>query len=407
MKISQYQSHIRGVDALAKQISVIVTTYNRPENLERVLMSIAQQKGVEGKFELIVSDDGSSDHTPSMVEEFGKSADFPVRFLTHPDQGFELSRTRNDGVRESEGDFLLLIDGDCAIPPDHVATHYNVRCKGVMRGLETQLWLTEEQSSRIDLASIEDGSFLKEITWRQRFELWKRACCSSFYSLIRHPRKPRLIGCNMGMLREDYELINGCDERFGCWGHEDDDLNARMRAIGIRLKSIIGKTFTRHLWHPTAPSRPDDPALGKNVRYFQRPVRLSKCMEGLTKRTWTDVTMSLSGKVQEGWMEKVVSKAPFKTVRTGGEIDAICVDDQTAFGMRAFNDSADCKVLICKDVEDLHHQLVCEADVLITQSQGLSVKGDPHTYMDHVGDWDRITAWMSGEEVNTPAERAA
>ena len=392
---------------MAKQISVIVTTYNRPENLERVLMSVAQQKGVDGKFELIVSDDGSSDHTPSMVEEFGKSADFPVRFLTHPDQGFELSRTRNDGVRESEGDFLLLIDGDCAIPPDHVATHYNVRCKGVMRGLETQLWLSEEQSSRIDLASIEDGSFLKEITWRQRCELRKRAFRSSFYSFIRHPRKPRLIGCNMGMLREDYERINGCDERFVGWGHEDDDLNARMRATGIRLKSIIGKTFTRHLWHPTAPSRPDDPALGKNVRYFQRPVRLSKCMEGLTKRTWADVTMSLSGMVQEGWMEKVVSKMPFKTARTGAEIDVICVDDQTAFGMRAFNDSADCKVLICKDVEDLHHQLVCEADVLITQSQGLSVKGDPHTYMDHVGDWDRITAWMSGEEVNTPAERAA
>ena len=81
------------MDALARQISVIVTTYNRPENLERVLVSIAQQKGVEGKFELIVSDDGSSDHTASIVEEFGKSVDFPVRFLTHPDKGFELSRT--------------------------------------------------------------------------------------------------------------------------------------------------------------------------------------------------------------------------------------------------------------------------------------------------------------------------
>tara|TARA_Y100001934_G_scaffold79511_1_gene98834 strand:- start:207 stop:1385 length:1179 start_codon:yes stop_codon:yes gene_type:complete len=392
---------------LAKQISVIVITYNRPENLERVLVSIAKQEGVEGKFELIVSDDGSTDHTPSVVQEFGKSVDFPVRFVTHPDRGFELSRTRNDGVRESEGDFLLLIDGDCAVPPDHVATHFNARCKGVVRGLETPIWLSEAQSNLIDLTSVGDGTFRREITWRQRFELKKRALRSSFYSLIRHPRKPRLLGGNMGLFREDYERVNGCDQRFVGWGHEDDDLNARMRAVGMRLKSIIGMTYTCHLWHPTTPSRPDDPACGKNVRYLQRPVRLNKCMEGLTKRTWSDVTMRLSGMVQEGWMEKVVSKMPFKTVRTGAEIDVICVEDQTAFGMRAFNDSADCKVLICKDVEDLHHQLVCEADVLITQSQGLSVKGDPHTYMDHVGDWDRITAWMSGEEVNTPAERAA
>ena len=225
---------------MAKQISVIVITYNRPENLERVLVSIAKQEGVEGKFELIVSDDGSTDHTPSVVQEFGKSVDFPVRFVTHPDRGFELSRTRNDGVRESEGDFLLLIDGDCAVPPDHVATHFNARCKGVVRGLETPIWLSEAQSNLIDLTSVGDGTFRREITWRQRFELKKRALRSSFYSLIRHPRKPRLLGGNLGLFREDYERVNGCDQRFVGWGHEDDDLNARMRAVGMRLKSIIG-----------------------------------------------------------------------------------------------------------------------------------------------------------------------
>ena len=392
---------------MAKQISVIVITYNRPENLERVLVSIAKQEGVDGKFELIVSDDGSTDHTPSVVKQFGKSVDFPVRFVTHPDRGFELSRTRNDGVRASEGDFILLIDGDCAVPPDHVATHFNERCKGVVRGLETPVWLTEEQSSRVDLENIEDGTFLKEITWRQRCELRKRAFRSSFYSLIRHPRKPRLLGGNMGLFREDYERVNGCDERFVGWGHEDDDLNSRMRSVGMRLKSIIGKTYTCHLWHPVAPSRPDDPARGENVSYLYRPVRLSKCMEGLNKRSWGDVTMSLSGAVEEGWMSNAVSGMPFKTVRTTGEVDVICVDDQSAFGLRAFNDAANCKVLICKDVEELHHQLVCEADVLITQSQGLSVKGDPHTYMDQVGDWDRITAWMSGNQVKRPVDRAA
>ena len=119
------------------------------------------------------------------------------------------------------------------------------------------------------------------------------------------------------------------------------------------------------------------------------------------------MTMSLSGAVEEGWMSNAVSGMPFKTVRTNGEVDVICVDDQSAFGLRAFNDAANCKVLICKDVEELHHQLVCEADVLITQSQGLSVKGDPHTYIDHVGDWDRITAWMSGNQLKRPADRAA
>lgn len=392
---------------LSKQISVIVITYNRPENLERVLASVAQQTGVDGKYEVIVSDDGSTDRTPELVNKFAADVSFPVKFVTHEHNGFQPSRTRNDGVRASEGEFLLLVDGDCALPPDHLRTHYEARCEGVMRGAETYVWLNEKKSSQIDVSSIEDGSFLQHVSLKDRIEMKRRAFRSIWYNLVKHPRKPRLLSGNMGLMRSDFEKVNGFDQHYVGWGHEDDDFNLRLRAAGVSIKSILGSTFPCHLWHPSVPSRPDDPQRGRNTRYFFRPIRLSNCMDGLTQRNWEDVTATVAGKKDDSWISSVMSGMPFRKVPENGEVDIIYVDCQGAFGAREFNSGADCKVLVCKDIEDQHHQLVCDADILITPSEVSTVDGDESTYVDETGNWDQIVAWIAGNEDEAVRQRAA
>src|SRR5689334_3465377 len=52
------------------QLSVILTTFERPAHLERSLLSLAQQRSMAGKFEVIVSDDGSTDDTRELVQRF-------------------------------------------------------------------------------------------------------------------------------------------------------------------------------------------------------------------------------------------------------------------------------------------------------------------------------------------------
>src|SRR3972149_10815821 len=99
------------------ELSVILTTYQRPAHLRRSLASLALQRGVAGRFEVVVSDDGSQDDTPAIVEAFARTADFPVKFTTHPHAGFRLSLCRNDGVRASRATYLLFSDGDCIFPP--------------------------------------------------------------------------------------------------------------------------------------------------------------------------------------------------------------------------------------------------------------------------------------------------
>src|SRR5262245_15146495 len=109
------------------EIAVLISSFERPAHLRRALASIAAQKGLRGSLEVVVTDDGSRDETPKIVREFAASVPFPVRMTTHPHDGFQLARCRNEGVAASTADYLLFLDGDCIIPPDHLKIHLDRR----------------------------------------------------------------------------------------------------------------------------------------------------------------------------------------------------------------------------------------------------------------------------------------
>src|SRR4051794_39366024 len=112
------------------EISVVVSTYRRPGHLARCLLSIALQRFDHSKIEVIVTDDGSADRTAAVVEQFGQTVDFSVQFVTHRHRGFRLARCRNEGVFCARAPYLLFTDGDCIMPPDHLAEHMARRRPG-------------------------------------------------------------------------------------------------------------------------------------------------------------------------------------------------------------------------------------------------------------------------------------
>jgi glycosyltransferase involved in cell wall biosynthesis len=276
------------------EICIVVCTYERPENLRRVLASIAGQRDVGGKLELVVADDGSRDATAEIVERFRQQADFPVRFVTHEHRGFCPSRCRNEGVAASEADYLLLLDGDCMIPPDHVRIHLDRRRVGVVRTGDC-LRLSEEVSAGVSEELARAGKFPALATWSQRSRIWRKACKGWWYSLRRHPVKPYLTSNNVGIWRDDYFRINGFDENYVGWGCEDDDFGVRLRRSGLRLESILWWTNPYHLWHSTDPSMPDRWNQGPNVAYFKRGFHLVRCGNGVEKRAPWDVALQLVG----------------------------------------------------------------------------------------------------------------
>jgi glycosyltransferase involved in cell wall biosynthesis len=262
------------------ELSVILTTYQRPEHLERSLASLATQQRMDGRFEVIVADDGSKDHTRSVVREFARTANFPLKFVTHSHRGFRVALCRNDGVRASSAPYLLFSDGDCIFPPHHLAKHLLARRPKVVRGGDC-FRLGREATEQIDIAAISTGAYREWISHRERQRMFQKWIKEQYYLLMRYRSKPKLTGCNIGISREDFEAVNGFDENFVGWGCEDDDIAFRLRKAGRRIASALGYTHAYHMWHSTDPSHPSKWTDGPNVKRLRRLDRPVKCRQGL------------------------------------------------------------------------------------------------------------------------------
>ena len=264
----------------APDVAVLVSSYQRPQHLLRVLHSIDCQVGVDGGFEVVVTDDGSTDETQQVVKQFAQRAVYPVRFTTHPHEGFQLARCRNDGVRASTAPYLLFLDGDCMIPPDHLQQHLAHRKSGVAHA-GFCVRLDESTSEQIDVPAVRSGAFRRLAPESELRRLARMDRKARLYSFLRHPSKPKLFGGNVGIFRADYEAVNGYDENYVGWGCEDDDLRVRLRQSGRRVRSILRWTHTYHLWHPPGPTTPKQWKEGANVQYLKREEIRTQCLHGL------------------------------------------------------------------------------------------------------------------------------
>jgi len=113
--------------------ALIVTTYNAPDYLSRVLDGYLFQERFPD--ELIVADDGSGAETAEVVERFALRSPFPVRHVWHEDRGFRAAAIRNEAVKAATADYLIFTDGDCIPHPSFVSDHLRLATQdGSSRG---------------------------------------------------------------------------------------------------------------------------------------------------------------------------------------------------------------------------------------------------------------------------------
>jgi len=368
------------------EVALLVSTYQRPGHLRRALASIALQKHVAGKFEVVVTDDGSEDATSDVVDNFTRKVDFPVHFTTHLHEQFQLARCRNEGVRTTTAPYLLFLDGDLLLPHDFVAQHLKNRSADVTMAGDS-CYFTREDSARVNDDTLRSGQFLDWIPPSEEARLIKKALRSKLYNLIRHPTKPHLKGGNIGIWRSDYERINGFDEHFVGWGLEDTDLQWRLARHGIRFRSSMGWTCTCHLWHPPSSTFVHKARGTDNEAYLRRPGRLSVCRHGLRRRVLSELRIGVVGRAADQAVADRLLSGRFAARQPRPEVEIVFTpgDGRYSRGGRSRltrSQRAECRILVVTRLTPNVGRLARQADIVVSDEAIHSIPSRPQFPLD-------------------------
>lgn len=102
-----------------KKISVIVPVYNIEKYIERCIRSILEQSFKN--FELLLIDDGSTDNSGSICDQFALS-DSRIKVFHQRNRG--VSYARNTGIKNAQGSFIAFVDGDDWVKHDYLEVLY-------------------------------------------------------------------------------------------------------------------------------------------------------------------------------------------------------------------------------------------------------------------------------------------
>jgi len=260
---------------LSSVISVIITTYNHPEWLEKVLWGFSVQDYTN--FELVIADDGSEEETATLIDRFRAETGLRVTHVWHEDRGFRKCEILNKAIIASEGDYLVFTDGDCIPRRDFLRVHHSEAEHGhFLSGGYIKLPLSV--SKAITVADILEGRAL-ESAWlisqgaprnRRVARLSHGPRLARLLDLLT-PTSPTWNGHNASAWRDDLIAVNGYDERLG-YGGLDRELGERLENAGIRGKQIRHRAHVVHLDHSRGYR--DEAILRENIR-IRRETRRS------------------------------------------------------------------------------------------------------------------------------------
>lgn len=271
-------------------ISVVVATFNRADYL-RISLACLSAQDYEGDWQVIVADDGSTDHTPDVISEAcSDGSGLEIQHCWHEHRDYRRAFILNEGSRRADGEILLFLDSDCVPAPNLLATygaHFTPDAfyLGGVYYLNQQLseaMLQNRQSfsQREFWAGAAQSRNLKKGSAKRNFKrYWK----SRFYIALNF-RKPKIWGGNCAVNRDVFEKINGYDENYAGYNKSDSDLRNRLVKGSYRALPLQTKARTYHLYHQVEKWRTVPQIIDQSEHpYFKWPDPEVVCKNGLRK----------------------------------------------------------------------------------------------------------------------------
>ncbi|MBC8756177.1 glycosyltransferase [Kordia sp. YSTF-M3] len=97
------------------KFSIIVPVYNRPDEVEELLQSITAQTCKED-FEVVIVEDGSTIPAKAVIDEYADKLNISYYFKPNSGPG----DSRNYGMKRAQGNYFLIFDSDCILPPQYL-----------------------------------------------------------------------------------------------------------------------------------------------------------------------------------------------------------------------------------------------------------------------------------------------
>lgn len=185
------------------RLSVVIPTLDRADQLAEQLEALSTQR-YDQWWEVIVVDNGSTDHTPAVLARF--SGLLPLRVVPATERRGR-PHAVNVGVAASRGDALVTLDNDDVVAPGYLTAMGAALARHAFAGARLD-------SRRLNPPWLQ----LRRVPMQER----------GLATLMRH--RPFVVGAGFGVRRDAYLAVGGCDETLECL--EDLDLSWRLQYAG-------------------------------------------------------------------------------------------------------------------------------------------------------------------------------
>ncbi|OFX42842.1 MAG: hypothetical protein A2046_03725 [Bacteroidetes bacterium GWA2_30_7] len=201
-------------------VSVIITTYRRPENLQSAINSVISQ--TYQNIELIVVDDNDNDSefrvaTAEIIDKYSKNA---IKYIKH-EKNSNGACARNSGIKNSKGSFICFLDDDDVYLPTRIERSIQSILKYDESYGAVYCGFLGWNSSENDLSRYKEGNLSLE--------------------LLTLDYEKHYLHTNTATYRKEaLEKINGFDESFN--RHQDLELNLRFfkhSKVGIVPEALV------------------------------------------------------------------------------------------------------------------------------------------------------------------------
>ena len=254
--------------------ALLISTYNWPQALRLVLDSVLKQTALPD--EILIADDGSDSMTKKLIDSYVKKFNVPIKHFWQHHNGFQKSIILNKAVSGTTCDYIIQTDGDIILHKNFIEDHleaaeancYVRASRVILHGAKTKKLLNHY--GNITLSPLDLGI-------KNRINAMRIPFLKSFFTKYSF-RSDNTHGCNCAYWRNDFLKVNGYNNIFKGWGHEDIEFAARLVNAGIQQKKIKMRAVCYHLDHALL----ERFGVESNFRTYEESVRTgtTQCING-------------------------------------------------------------------------------------------------------------------------------